>query len=110
MTPHGKSFQGGAPKDANPKDANPENTPVPDGRRIIERPDGIYWQDTATGKEFGPFATLAAAEAEMEYTADSAYEPGEGLDEAEGELGIADWLDPDTGQPAEESVPRIEDH
>jgi len=79
-------------------------------RRIIERPNGIYWQDTATGEEFGPFASVAEAEADMEYNADSSYEPGERLDEAEDELGIADWVDPDTGQPAEESVPRIEDH
>lgn len=79
-------------------------------RRIIERPGGIYWQDMETGAEFGPFATLAEAEADMEETADSEYEPAEGLDEAENELGIADWLDPDTGQPAEESIPRLEDH
>ena len=92
------------------KGVSPENAPVLDGRRIIERPNGIYWQDKGTGAEFGPFATRAVAEADMEYNADSAYEPGEGLDEAEGELGIADWLDPDTGQPAEESVPRLEDH
>ena len=88
----------------------PEEAPVLDGRRIIERPNGFYWQDAATGKEFGPFATRAQAEADMEYNDESGYEPGEGLDEAEGELGIADWVDPDTGQPAEESVPRLEDH
>ena len=91
-------------------DSPEEESPVLDGRRIIERPNSFYWQDVATGKEFGPFPSRAEAEADMEYSADSAFEPGEGLGEAEGELGIADWLDPDTGQPAEESVPRIEDH
>ena len=34
----------------------------------------------------------------------------DGLREAESELGISDWIDPDTGGPAEDSVPHIEDH
>jgi hypothetical protein len=34
----------------------------------------------------------------------------EGLQEAESELGINEWIDPDTGGPAEDNVPRIEDH
>ena len=33
-----------------------------------------------------------------------------GLQEAESELGISEWIDPDTGVPAEDNVPRIEDH
>ena len=33
-----------------------------------------------------------------------------GLQEVESELGISEWIDPDTGAPAEDSVPRIEDH
>ena len=32
------------------------------------------------------------------------------LQETESELGISEWIDPDTGGPAEDSVPRIEDH
>ena len=46
----------------------------------------------------------------MQAGADTDYEPTESLEEAESELGLADWIDPDTGEPAEESVPRIEDH
>ena len=34
----------------------------------------------------------------------------ETLEEAEDEIGVAGWIDPDTGEPAEEGVPRIEDH
>lgn len=37
------------------------------------------------------------------------YQPGESLEEAEAEIGISGWIDPDTNEPAEESVPRIED-
>jgi hypothetical protein len=39
----------------------------------------------------------------MEYNADSDYEPGETLEQAEDELGISDWIDPETGQPGEDS-------
>lgn len=86
-------------------------TPASHNRtRIIERPDGFYWQHMEEGgEEFGPFATLADAVDGME-RADANIEVGESLQEAESEIGIADWIDPETGQPAEESVPHIEDH
>jgi len=77
---------------------------------IIERPDGFYWHAEARGTEYGPFPTLREAVADMQSSTDGAYEPGETLAEAEGEIGISDWIDPDTGQPAEESIPRTEDH
>lgn len=87
----------------------PEPTADDDTTRVIERTDGFYWQRLKDGKEFGPFATLAAAIEDSEY-ADSDQEAGEPLEEAESEIGIADWIDPETGQPAEDSVPRLEDH
>ncbi len=82
-----------------------EHPPSPDSDRprIIERPDGFYWLDSTTGKMFGPFQTLLTAEQDMEYNDDSDYEPGETLQEAEDELGIADWIDPETGLPGEET-------
>ncbi|MCL4470270.1 MAG: hypothetical protein ACYC05_13045 [Sulfuricella sp.] len=87
----------------------PETPAEFDHTRILERPDGFYWQDKETEEVFGPFATLLEAVQDMEYNADSDYEPGESLEEAEAELGIADWNDPDTGLPAEETH-HIEDH
>jgi len=87
----------------------PETQAEFDNTRILERPDGFYWQDKETEEVFGPFATLLEAVQDMEYNADSDYEPGESLEEAESELGIADWNDPDTGLPAEETH-HIEDH
>ena len=54
--------------------------------------------------------TLLEAAEDMEYSDESDYEPGETLAEAENELGISDWIDPDTGAPAEEGAPHIEDH
>ncbi|MGH8518499.1 MAG: hypothetical protein ACREUE_13690 [Panacagrimonas sp.] len=81
--------------------------------RVIERPDGFYWESKQKGETHGPFATLAEAEADMLSGGAAAgaedLEP-DTLQEAESELGIAEWIDPDTGGPAEDNVPRIEDH
>jgi hypothetical protein len=87
----------------------PQTSADYDRTRIIERPDGFYWQDKASGEEFGPFATLIEAAADMESGAGNGG-VGESLEEAESEIGIADWIDPETGQPAEESIPHLEDH
>ena len=67
--------------------------------KIVLRPDGFYWQAPERKQEFGPFETLELARAA----------PGETLQEAEDEIGIADWIDPETGAPAEgQSPPRLE--
>ena len=87
-----------------------ETPPEYDRASIIERPDGFYWQARDSGKEFGPFPTLLDAVEDMQYSADSDYEPGESVEQAEAEIGIADWVDPETGELAEELAPRIEDH
>jgi hypothetical protein len=77
---------------------------------VIKRPDGYYWG--AKGQEpRGPFETRAEAEADLlAGGAAEEFEPEETLQEAESELGISEWIDPDTGGPAEDNVPRIEDH
>ena len=76
--------------------------------RILERPDGFYWE--SEGELNGPFVTLAEAEADRLSGGADDPELPETLQEAESELGISEWIDPDTGGPAEDSVPRIEDH
>lgn len=76
--------------------------------RIIERPDGVYWRDE-DGIEYGPFATLTDAMADREAAIAAETEELEEA-EADGEIDIADWVDPDTGELAEASVPHIEDH
>lgn len=87
----------------------PETPPDYDHTRIIERPDGFYWQDFDAGMEYGPFETLLEAVDDMNYNAESDYEPAETLQEAEDELGLSDWIDPDTGELAEDGRPHIED-
>ena len=88
----------------------PETPAEYDKARVVERPDGFYWQSVDGGKEFGPFTTLLEAVEDMQYSADTDYEPGESVEQAEDEIGISDWVDPETGELAEELTPRIEDH
>jgi len=90
--------------------AIPETAPDYDRTRIVERPDGYYWQTKEGGRESGPFATLLEAVQDMQAGGEDAPEPGETLQEAESEIGIAGHVDPDTGEPTEEERPRLEDH
>jgi hypothetical protein len=78
--------------------------------RVIERPDGFYWQSLDGKAERGPFASFIAAEADMQDYDEEDLEVGETLEEAEAEIGMAAWIDPETGVPAEEEVARIEEH
>ena len=87
----------------------PQTPPDYDRTRIIERPDGFYWRPKGAPREHGPFVTLLEAVQDMQ-AADDEQEPGESLEEAQAEVGIADWIDPETGEPAEESRPHLEDH
>ena len=87
----------------------PSTPPQYDETRMIERPDGFYWQDKLTDKLYGPFATLLEAAQDMQYRDDSNYEEGESLEEAESEIGIADWIDPETGELAEGSSTHLND-
>jgi hypothetical protein len=88
----------------------PETPPDYDRTRVLERPDGWYWMDKDSGREYGPFQTLLEAVQDMEAGGGTSLEPGETLEEAENEIGISDYIDPDTGVPAEDGVPRLEDH
>lgn len=83
---------------------------IEDEARIIHRPDGYYWQSIDGRREYGPFATLVEAMTDMQGADESAPEPGETLAEAESEIGIADWIDPETGEPGEEDGTRTELH
>jgi hypothetical protein len=91
----------------------PETPPDYDRTRIVERPDGFYWQDKEGGREYGPFPTLMEAVQDMEAGGgggEDEIEPEETLEEAEKEIGISEFIDPETGGPAEDGVPRLEDH
>lgn len=87
----------------------PLTPPDYDRTRIIERPDGFYWQDKLSDEEYGPFQTLIEAVQDMQGRDDTGYEEGESLEEAEVEIGIADHIDPETGEPAEGLQPHLSD-
>ena len=87
----------------------PETPPDYDHTRVFERPDGFYWQDTRTEELYGPFPTLLEAVEDMQASGGNDYEEGESLEEAESEIGISDWIDPETGEPAEGSAPHRSD-
>lgn len=79
--------------------------------RIVARPDGFYWLADEGRREVGPFATAADAAADMRSAEEqSDLAPEETREEAEAQIGIADWIDPDTGLPAEEARTHIEEH
>ena len=71
------------------------------GDRIFLRPDGYYWQAIDGRQEVGPFDTHAEAMADMDSGEAGGWVPGETLAEAESELGLADWIDADSGGLAE---------
>jgi hypothetical protein len=78
--------------------------------QVVERPDGFYWQHKVDGTMYGPFPTAQAAMDDMQNEdIEGEFEEGESLAEAEAEIGITDWIDPDTGLPAEETTSRYVD-
>ena len=82
--------------------------------QVVTRPDGYHWTTLDGIQEFGPFETFEAARADMD--ADAADEvdvdaPSEALLEVEREIGISDWIDAETGEPAEgQSPPHLDEH
>lgn len=101
------------PRKNKPAVSNPPEREAPEqaapASRVVERPDGFYWQEKEGGEEYGPFPSRAEAEADMLSDGVADADP-EAVHEAESELGISEWIDPDSGEPAEDSVPRLEDH
>lgn len=90
-----------------------EEPKTPEEARIVHRLGG-YYVKSADG-ELGPFRTAAQARqavqrVEEEPVEDEALEEGESLHEAEAEIGVTGWVDPDSGEIAEDWIPRIEEH
>jgi hypothetical protein len=98
------------PQDPGDEDSALGDLAPPDNDALVQHPDGYYWLARDGSQQFGPFASAAEALADMNAAAEDALEPGETLEEVEQELGVADWVDPDTGELAEDSRARIEEH
>ena len=72
---------------------------------IVDHPDGYYWVARGGLGEFGPFATYESALADRDAMTEESIAPGEALQEAERDLGVAGWIDAETGEPAEGASP-----
>ena len=84
-----------------------------DSARIIERPDGFYWESLESGREYGPFATLVETVLDMQSISDDEEVEGDDADdlrEAGEALGVPEWIDPETGHLADDEWTRTEDH
>lgn len=79
--------------------------PAEEAGRIVARPDGYHWLAQDGKQEFGPFETLEQAQQDMDAADGGELEPTLSLQEAEREIGIGEWLDPETGEPAEGPSP-----
>ena len=83
-----------------------DTTGVDDAATIVERPDGYYWMGAEGQPEFGPFESYESAQASRDAVGDES----ESLREAEGNIGINEWIDAETGAPAEgQSPPHLEE-
>jgi len=77
---------------------------------ILSRPDGYYWQATDGRQDFGPFESYELACADRDRYDEERPTPVETLQQAESEAGIADWIDAETGEPAEgQSPPHLQE-
>jgi hypothetical protein len=89
----------------------PEVAAELEGVRVLERPDGFWLQPASGGHEMGPYATLVEAIEDYRAAEDEDdLESGDTLAEVEAQIGVADWIDPETSAPAEDGVPHLEDH
>lgn len=83
-----------------------------DHTRIFERPDGFWWIDEAEAREYGPFRTLIEAVEDMHAADDGSADEDsdEALRSAGQALGVPDWIDPDTGELADDERTRTDEH
>ena len=93
-----------------PPPPGPELAAVLEDVRVFERSDGYWAQPRQGGPERGPYESLIAAIDDQRAGEEEDLEPGQSLAEIEAELGVSDWIDPETSEPAEDSVPHIEEH
>ena len=105
-------FEPGHDEPAPITDAEARARDVSDERlaRIVDHPDGYCWIALDGHQQFGPFETVEEALADMEVDEAELDAAPPSLGEAEEALGLAGWIDPETGSLAEDTHTRLEDH
>jgi hypothetical protein len=94
--------------DERKREPEPEATAQPEGE-ILERPDGYYWKSPEGDEEYGPFESCEAARADRDAPADEQPDDTQALHAVESDIGINEWIDAQTGEPAEgQSPPHLE--
>jgi len=69
----------------------PETSCDHDRTRVIERPDGFYWQDRDTDQTYGPFASLWEAIEDMKCNAEGDNYSEDALEVQEADAGLIDF-------------------
>jgi hypothetical protein len=86
------------------------SSPADPAAGVREHPDGWYWTAPDGHQQFGQFDSREKALADRDRFDEQAPSEGETVQEAEREIGIADWIDAETGEPAEgQSPPHFEE-
>lgn len=98
-----------------PADETPDVTagdlvPPDDSKMLVHHPDGYYWLAHDGRVQVGPYASAEEALADLHAADEDGVAPEGSLSEAEAALGLSDWVDPDTGQLAEDMHTRLEEH
>jgi hypothetical protein len=84
---------------------------------IVEGEGGFYWRDSETEALVGPFSSRKAAMADRDSPGPADDDPddlagmagADAVHEAEAEIGIEDFIDPDTGEPTHGYEPHVRD-
>ncbi len=71
----------------------------------VDGPDGCDWQAPDGSRKLGSFESRELAQVKRDAVGDEALAPGETLQEAVHEIGIGEWIDAETGAPAEGESP-----
>lgn len=89
-------------------------TPVGHQPSIVEQDGAFFWRDQENDALVGPFRTRQAAVADRDSPGPQDDDLVETVDadavhDAEAEIGIDDFIDPDTGEPTHGYEPQVRD-
>ena len=76
---------------------------------VIERPDGYYGHAPDGHQGCGPFESYELAQADRDAVGVEALAPGETSQETVHEIGVDDWIAAETGSPADDEPPHLQE-